>query len=184
VRPDEYYIVENGVLSDLQTTREQAPWLADWYRSRGREVRSHGNSYAQSWEDVQFQRMPNVNLLPNRERDVSLDELIGEVDRGILIEGRGSYSIDQQRYNAQFGGQTFHEIRDGRITGMLKDVSYQIRTPEFWNSMDQIGGPSTYQLGGTFNDGKGQPGQSNAVSHGCPASRFRDVTVLNTARGG
>jgi TldD protein len=184
VRPDEYYIVENGVLSDLQTTREQAPWLADWYRSRGREVRSHGNSYAQSWEDVQFQRMPNVNLLPNRERDVSLEELIGEVDRGILIEGRGSYSIDQQRYNAQFGGQTFHEIRSGRIAGMLKDVSYQIRTPEFWNSMDQIGGPSTYQLGGTFNDGKGQPGQSNAVSHGCPASRFRDVTVLNTARGG
>jgi len=184
VRPDEYYIVENGVLSDLQTTREQAPWLADWYRSRGREVRSHGNSYAQSWEDVQFQRMPNVNLLPNRERDVTLEELIGEVDRGILIEGRGSYSIDQQRYNAQFGGQTFHEIRGGRITGMLKDVSYQIRTPEFWNSMDQIGGPSTYQLGGTFNDGKGQPGQSNAVSHGCPASRFRDVTVLNTARGG
>jgi TldD protein len=184
VRPDEYYIVENGVLSDLQTTREQAPWLAEWYRSRGREVRSHGNSYAQSWEDVQFQRMPNVNLLPNRERDVSLEELIGEVDRGILIEGRGSYSIDQQRYNAQFGGQTFHEIRSGRIAGMLKDVSYQIRTPEFWNSMDQIGGPSTYQLGGTFNDGKGQPGQSNAVSHGCPASRFRDVTVLNTARGG
>ena len=184
VRPDEFYIVENGILNDLQTTREQAPWLADWYRSQGREVRSHGNSYAQSWEDVQFQRMPNVNLLPNRERDVSLEELIGEVDKGIVIEGRGSYSIDQQRYNAQFGGQTFHEIRGGRITGMLKDVSYQIRTPEFWNSMDQIGGPSTYQLGGTFNDGKGQPGQSNAVSHGCPASRFRDVTVLNTARGG
>jgi TldD protein len=184
VRPDDYYIVENGILTDLQTTREQAPWLADWYRSRGREVRSHGNSYAQSWEDVQFQRMPNVNLLPNRERDVSLDELVGEVDKGILIEGRGSYSIDQQRYNAQFGGQTFHEIRNGRVAGMLKDVSYQIRTPEFWNSMDQIGGPSTYQLGGTFNDGKGQPGQSNAVSHGCPASRFRNVTVLNTARGG
>jgi TldD protein len=184
VRPDDYYIVENGILADLQTTREQAPWLADWYRSRGREVRSHGNSYAQSWEDVQFQRMPNVNLLPNRERDVSLDELVGEVDKGILIEGRGSYSIDQQRYNAQFGGQTFHEIRNGRVAGMLKDVSYQIRTPEFWNSMDQIGGPSTYQLGGTFNDGKGQPGQSNAVSHGCPASRFRNVTVLNTARGG
>jgi TldD protein len=109
---------------------------------------------------------------------------VGEVDKGILIEGRGSYSIDQQRYNAQFGGQTFHEIRNGRVAGMLKDVSYQIRTPEFWNSMDQIGGPSTYQLGGTFNDGKGQPGQSNAVSHGCPASRFRNVTVLNTARGG
>ncbi len=184
VRPEDYLIVKDGILNDLQTTREQAPWLADWYRSQGREVRSHGNSYAQSWADVQFQRMPNTNLLPNLDRDVSLDELVSEVDKGIIIEGRGSYSIDQQRFNAQFGGQTFYEIRNGRVQGMLKDVSYQIRTPEFWNSMDQIGGPSTYQLGGTFGDGKGQPGQANAVSHGCPASRFRGVTVLNTARGG
>jgi len=184
VVPEDYLIVRDGILNDLQTTREQAPWLADWYRSQGREIRSHGNSYAQSWADVQFQRMPNTNLLPNAERDVTLEELVGEVERGIVIEGRGSYSIDQQRYNAQFGGQVFHEIRNGRIQGMLKDVSYQIRTPEFWNSMDAIGGPSTYQLGGTFGDGKGQPGQANAVSHGCPASRFRDVTVLNTARGG
>ncbi|MDA0312718.1 MAG: TldD/PmbA family protein [Gemmatimonadetes bacterium] len=184
VRPEEYFIVKDGILNDLQTTREQAPWLADWYRSQGREVRSHGNSYAQSWADVQFQRMPNTNLMPNQERDVSLDELVSEVDKGIVIEGRGSYSIDQQRYNAQFGGQVFYEIKNGKIEGMLKDASYQIRTPEFWNSMDQIGGPSTYELGGTFGDGKGQPGQANAVSHGCPASRFRDVTVLNTARNG
>jgi TldD protein len=183
VRPEEYLIVKDGILNDLQTTREQAPWLADWYRSQGRDVRSHGNSYSQSWADVQFQRMPNINLIPNQERDVSLDEIVGEVEKGILIEGRGSYSIDQQRYNAQFGGQVSYEIRNGRVEGMLKDVAYQIRTPEFWNSMDQIGGPSTYQLGGTFGDGKGQPGQANAVSHGCPASRFRDVTVINTARG-
>jgi TldD protein len=183
VRPEEYLIVKDGILNDLQTTREQAPWLADWYRSQGRDVRSHGNSYSQSWADVQFQRMPNINLIPNQERDVSLDELVGEVEKGILIEGRGSYSIDQQRYNAQFGGQVSYEIRNGRVEGMLKDVAYQIRTPEFWNSMDQIGGPSTYQLGGTFGDGKGQPGQANAVSHGCPASRFRDVRVINTARG-
>ncbi len=183
VQPEDYLIVKDGILNDLQTTREQAVWLADWYRSQGKEVRSHGNSYAQSWADVQFQRMPNINLLPNQERDVSLDEVLDGVDRGIMIEGRGSYSIDQQRYNAQFGGQVFYEIRNGRVEGMLKDVAYQIRTPEFWNSMDLVGGPSTYMLGGTFGDGKGQPGQSNAVSHGCPATRFRDVTVINTARG-
>ena len=182
VRPDEFLIVRDGVLDDVQTTREQALWLADWYRSRGREVRSHGNSYAQSWADVQFQRMPNVNLLPHPERDVSLDELVDGVERGILIEGRGSYSIDQQRYNAQFGGQVFREIRDGRVGGMLKDVAYQMRTPEFWNAMDLIGGASTYELGGTFNDGKGQPSQSNAVSHGCPATRHRQINVINTGR--
>jgi TldD protein len=183
VRPLDYLIVRDGLLWDLQTSREEAPLLADWYKRTGREVRSHGQSYAQSWANVQFHRMPNVNLLPNAERDVSVDELVSGVARGILIDGNGSFSIDQQRYNAQFGGQMFHEIRDGRIAGLLKDVAYQLRTPEFWNSMDAIGGQSTYGIGGTFTDGKGQPSQSNAASHGCPAARFRGVTVLNTGRG-
>jgi TldD protein len=182
VHPRDYLIVRDGLLWDLQTTREQAPWLAAWYARTGQPVLSHGNSHAQSWADVQFQRMPNINLLPDASADTSLDALIDGVRRGILIEGRGSYSIDQQRYNAQFGGQVFHEIRDGRVVRMLRDVAYQMRTPEFWNSMDAIGGPSTYEVHGTFNDGKGQPGQSNAVSHGCPPARFRDANIINTGR--
>jgi TldD protein len=182
VAPQDYDIVRDGILNDLQTTREQALWLEDWYESQGKEVRSHGNSYAQSWADVQFQRMPNVNLMPYPDGDVSVEELADGIERGILIDGHGSFSIDQQRYNAQFGGQVFREIRNGRIGGMLKDVAYQLRTPEFWNSMDLAGGESTYFLGGAFGDGKGQPGQSNAISHGCPATRHRGVTVINTAR--
>jgi TldD protein len=182
VKPDEFLIVKNGILNDLQTTREQAPMLADWYRQTGKPVRSHGNSYAQNWNVVQFQRMPNVNLLPHPTRDVPLDELIGGVENGILIDGDGSFSIDQQRYNAQFGGQVFKEIRNGRIVGDLKDVAYQMRTPEFWNGMDLIGGQGTYFIGGSFFDGKGQPSQVNAVSHGCPAARFRGVNVINTGR--
>ncbi len=182
VKPQDYHIVKDGILNDLQTTREQAPWLADWYRSQGREVRSHGNSYAQSWADVQFQRMPNINLMPYPDRDVSVEELISGIDRGILIDGDGSFSIDQQRFNSQYGGQVFREIRNGRLGGMLKDVAYQIRTPEFWNAMDLAGGESTWFRGGAFGDGKGQPAQSNAISHGCPATRHRDVTVINTAR--
>jgi TldD protein len=184
VRPDEYLIVRNGILNDLQTTREQAPMLADWYRSQGRPVRSHGNSTAQSWAHVQFQRMPNVNLMPHPDRDVPLEELIEGVQNGILIDGHGSFSIDQQRYNGQFGGQVYHEIRNGRKGAMVRDVAYQIRTPEFWNSMDLIGGRGTYFVGGTFFDGKGEPSQLNAVSHGSPAARFRQVNVINTARGG
>jgi TldD protein len=182
VAPQDYHIVKDGILNDLQTTREQALWLEDWYRSQGREARSHGNSYAQSWADVQFQRMPNINLQPYPDRDVSVEELAEGIERGILIDGSGSFSIDQQRYNAQFGGQVFREIRNGRIGGMLKDVAYQIRTPEFWNAMDLAGGESTYFTGGAFGDGKGQPAQSNAISHGCPATRHRSVTVINTAR--
>ncbi len=116
-----------------------------------------------------------------RKGNVSAEELISDVKNGIMIHGRGSYSIDQQRYNFQFGGQTFWEIKNGKVVGMLKDVAYQSRTTDFWNACDALGGRSTYELPGTFNDGKGQPGQSNAVSHGCPVARFRNINVLNTA---
>jgi len=181
VAPEEFDIIKNGVFVDYQTTREQAPWLEWWYSKQGRATRSHGCSYAQSWDDVQFQRMPNVSLLPG-EKDASWNDLIAATDRGIAIIGDGSYSIDQQRYNAQFGGQVFYEIRGGKIVGMLKDVAYQMRTPEFWGSLDMLGGRSTYMLGGAFGDAKGQPVQLNAINHGCPAVRMRNVNVINTGR--
>lgn len=181
VAPDEFLIVKNGIFNDYQTTREQAVWLDSWYKSQNRPTRSHGCSYADSWSSVQFQRMPNVSLLPSADNR-SWDDMIAATDSGIAIIGDGSFSIDQQRYNAQFGGQLFYEIKGGKITGMLKDVAYQIRTPEFWNSMDMIGGRGGYEVWGSFFDGKGQPGQVNAVSHGSVPARFRNVNVINTGR--
>ena len=181
VKPEEFLIVKNGVFNDYQTTREQANWLKWWYDSQKQPTRSHGCSNADSWGTVQFQRMPNVSLLPG-DKEQSFEDIIAATDRGIAIVGDGSFSIDQQRYNAQFGGQVFHEIRGGKIVGQLKDVAYQMRTPDFWNSMDMIGGRKSYMMGGSFNDGKGQPGQSNAVSHGCVPSRFRNINVINTGR--
>ena len=181
VKPDTFLIIKNGLVNDYQTTREQAAWLKWWYDAQGKPARSHGCSNADSWGTVQFQRMPNVSLLPGA-KDISYEDIIAATDRGIAIEGDGSFSIDQQRYNAQFGGQVFHEIKGGKIVGVLKDVAYQMRTPDFWNSMDMIGGPKSYFMGGAFNDGKGQPPQSNAVSHGCVPSRFRNINVINTGR--
>ena len=108
--------------------------------------------------------------------------MIADVKDGIYILGRGSYSIDQQRYNAQFGGQLFYEIKDGKIAGMIEDVAYQIRTPEFWNSCVGVCDERDYRLGGSFFDGKGQPGQSSAVSHFSSTARFNGVNVINTAR--
>jgi TldD protein len=181
VRPEDFLIVKDGVFNDYQTTREQANWLSWWYLSQKVPVRSHGCSYAQNWSSVQFQRMPNVSLLPGKD-EVSWNDLISATDDGIAIVGNGSFSIDQQRYNAQFGGQVFYEIKKGRITGMLKDVAYQLRTPEFWNSMDLIGGSASYELHGALNDGKGQPVQSNAAGHGTVPARFRRQNVINTGR--
>jgi TldD protein len=181
VQPEDFDIVKAGIFVDYQTTREQALWLDWYYKKTGKPTRSHGCSYAQSWADVQFQRMPNVSLLPGTQDHV-WDDLIAATDRGIAIVGDGSFSIDQQRYNAQFGGQVFYEIRGGKVIGMLKDVAYQMRTPEFWGALDMVGGPRSYFLGGAFGDAKGQPSQSNAVSHGCVPTRHRQINVINTGR--
>lgn len=175
VPADSWPLIENGILVDYQTTREQAAWIAPYTGI----TRSHGCAYGEIWESMPFQRMPNVSLLPG-EQDLSDEDVIGDTERGILIEGRGSYSIDQQRYNIQFGGQVFWEIRNGRRMRMLRDVAYVGRTPEFWNAMDLIGGPQTYYLGASFGDAKGQPMQVNAVSHGCPIARFRNIDIINT----
>ncbi len=166
-------IIKEGKLVNFQAIRDQAHILG--------LKESQGCCYAQSWSDVQFQRMPNISLMPGKEKK-SVDDIIKNVEKGIYIIGNGSFSIDQQRYNFQFGGQTFYEIKNGKITGMLKDVAYQANTQEFWNSCSAIADKSDYRLGGAFNDGKGQPGQSNAVSHGCATTRFNGVNVINTAR--
>ncbi len=166
-----WYLVKNGIFVDWQTTRDLAPQV-------GRKT-SYGCLHAESWDSVPFPRMPNVSLEAG-SGNTSLDDLVGGVERGILIMGDGSFSIDQQRYNFQFGGQTFWEIQKGKVAGILRDVAYQSRTTDFWAACDGLGGQATYRLGGAFNDGKGEPTQINAVSHGCPVARFRQINVLNT----
>ena len=177
VAGDKWLIIDKGIFKDYQTTREQAAWIS---KLTG-VTKSHGCSFADSWDSVQFQRMPNVSLL-TQDKEQSLEDIIAATDRGIVIKNRGSWSIDHQRYNFQFSGQVFYEVKGGKITGMLKDVAYQARTPDFWNSMDMIGGPKSYWLGGTFSDGKGEPAQSNSISHGCVPARFRNVNIVNTGR--
>ena len=141
-------------------------------RPRLGQARSNGCSYADSPHHVPIQRMANVSLQPGRA-DLSTDDLIGRVSDGIYIVGDKSWSIDMQRYNFQFTGQRFFRIRDGRLDGQLRDVAYQATTTDFWNSMEAVGGQSTWRLGGAFNCGKAQPGQVAAVSHGCPSALFR-----------
>ncbi|MBT0586638.1 TldD/PmbA family protein [Alteromonas oceanisediminis] len=173
VKTKQWDLVKDGILVNYQATRDQVHMID--------QKESHGCCYSQSWRDVQFQRMPNVSLRPNK-KDISADDVIKDVEDGIYIAGRGSFSIDQQRYNFQFGGQLFYEIKNGKITEQIEDVAYQSNTQEFWNSCVQMAGQSDYRLGGSFFDGKGQPSQVSAVSHGCPTTRFNNVNVINTAR--
>jgi TldD protein len=166
-------IIKDGVLVNYQATRDQTHLIG--------EKESHGCSYADSWSSVQFQRMPNVSLQPGKKK-LTPDELVKDVKKGIYIVGRGSYSIDQQRYNFQFGGQLYYEIKDGKITQPLEDVAYQSNTQEFWNACTTMCDERDWRMGGSFFDGKGQPSQVSAVSHGSSTTRFNGVNVINTAR--
>ena len=166
-------IIKEGNLVNYQVIRDQAHILG--------LKESQGCCYADNWSSVQFQRMANISLQPGKERK-SVEDMIKGVEKGIYIIGDGSFSIDQQRYNFQFGGQLFYEIKNGKIAGMLKDVAYQSNTQEFWNSCVGIADQSDYRLGGSFFDGKGQPMQVSAVSHGSSTARFNGVNVINTAR--
>lgn len=173
VKTKSWPLVEKGKLVDYQTIRDQAHILG--------KKESDGCCYADSWSSVQFQRMPNVSLQPG-EKELSLADMIAGVENGVYILGRGSFSIDQQRYNAQFGGTLFYEIKNGKITQPLEDVAYQMRTPEFWNSCSAICDARDYRMFGSFFDGKGQPSQVSAVSHGSSTTRFDGANVINTAR--
>jgi TldD protein len=173
VKTKKWDLIKDGTLVDYQTIRDQAHILG--------KTESDGCCYADSWSSVQFQRMANVSLAPGKQK-LAVADMIKDVENGIYIIGDGSFSIDQQRYNAQFGGQLFYEIKDGKITQQIEDVAYQIRTPEFWNACAAVCDESDYRLGGSFFDGKGQPGQVSAVSHGSSTARFNGINVINTAR--
>ncbi|WP_371765306.1 TldD/PmbA family protein [Massilia sp.] len=166
-------IIKDGILVNYQATRDQAHIIG--------EKESHGCSYADSWSKVQFQRMPNVSLVPGKLK-MTPDEMVKDVKKGIYILGRGSYSIDQQRYNFQFGGQLYFEIKDGKIGQMLEDVAYQSNTQDFWNACTAICDERDWRMSGSFFDGKGQPSQVSAVSHGTSTTRFNGINVINTGR--
>jgi len=173
VKTKRWDLVKDGVLVNYQAIRDQAHIIG--------EAESQGCCYADSWANVQFQRMANVSLAPGQEK-LTPAEMVKGVENGILIVGDGSFSIDQQRYNAQFGGQLFYEIKNGKVGQMIEDVAYQIRTPEFWNACVAVCDDRDYRFGGSFFDGKGQPPQISAVSHGSSTARFNGINVINTAR--
>ena len=171
VESQEWDLIRDGILVGYQLNRAMA--------ARQGLGRSNGCAYADSAVRVPLQRMANVSLQP-AVGGPSTQELIGAVDDGVYIVGDRSWSIDMQRYNFQFTGQRFYRIRAGRLAGQLRDLAYQGTTTTFWGSMEAVGGEQTYVLGGAFNCGKGQPGQTAAVSHGCPSALFRKVRILNT----
>lgn len=165
-------IVKDGLLVDYLTDRETA------YRL-GRPG-SNGSAYADSWSSLPMVRIPNLGLEPGPDggsNTATLKEMIADTEDGILIDGVGSFSIDQQRRNFQFGGDAFWKVEKGKVVGMLKDVTYHAMTTDFWNSIDAIGPASEWQQCGTNICGKGEPMQLAQMSHACVPVRVRDIQI-------
>ncbi|HMF94341.1 MAG TPA: metallopeptidase TldD-related protein, partial [Vicinamibacterales bacterium] len=169
VKTTEFPIVRDGTLVGLQTNRETAAIVGD--------RASKGCTSASSWKDYPFLRMPNVRLEAGPKGSPNVDQIIKDTRDGVLIDGRGSYSIDQQRYNGQFGGNCFWEIKNGKVTRMVTDVTYNAITTDFWANLDLIGGQETWKMFGTGGDAKGQPTQTNSISHGSPYIRIKKILV-------
>jgi TldD protein len=175
VETQQWDLVTDGILTGYQLDRRIA-------RLKGLNGgRSNGCAFADSPGHAPIQRMANVSLQPAADGP-STAELIARVKDGLYIMGDKSWSIDMQRYNFQFTGQRAFRIKDGKLAGQVKDFAYQATTTDFWGSMEAVGGPQTYVLGGAFNCGKGQPGQIAPVSHGCPSALFRGIRILNTVQ--
>jgi TldD protein len=159
-------IVSAGILEGFLDSRETASLLGGG--GGGGSMRADG------WSRMPLVRMTNLHLEPG---EGTLDDLIADVDDGILLGTNKSWSIDDKRLNFQFGTQVAWEIKNGKRGRLLRDATYMGVTPEFWGSLDALAGKEEWTMGGLTNCGKGQPGQSAHVSHGAPPARFRHVRV-------
>ncbi len=157
-------IIRDGQFVGYLTSRETAPVVG--------ASRSNGTMRAESWNRIPLIRMTNISLLPG---DWTLEDLIASTDDGIYLETNRSWSIDDKRYNFQFGCEIGWEIKKGKKTRMLKNPSYSGITTDFWNSCDAICNRNHWVLWGTPNCGKGQPQQTMGTGHGASPARFRGV---------
>ncbi len=159
-------IIKNGLFVGYLTSRETAPAIG--------QARSNGTMRAESWSRIPLIRMTNVSLLPGTWK---LEDLIADTEDGIYFETNRSWSIDDRRYNFQFGTEIGWEVKRGKKTRMLKNPSYGGITTEFWNSCDALCSRDYWTLWGTPNCGKGQPMQTMGTGHGAAPARFRKVKV-------
>jgi TldD protein len=161
-------IITNGQFTGYLSSRETAHTIG--------ENRSNGCMRAEGWNRTPIIRMTNISVLPG-PKPLTLDQLIASTDHGIFFKTNRSWSIDDKRYNFQFGTEIGWEIKGGKLTRMLKNPSYSGITTEFWNSMDAICSRDQWTLWGTPNCGKGQPQQVMGTGHGAAPARFKNVQV-------
>ncbi len=166
VRQQRWPIVQAGILKGYMTNRELAQRIG--------EERSRGCNRAEGWFHLPITRINNLSLMPGTH---SWEQLVGEVEDGVIMDANKCWSIDQQRLNFQFGCEIGWRVKQGKVTGLVKNPTYQSMTPVFWGACDAICGPEEWKLVGVANCGKGQPGQTAEMSHGSSPARFRGIQL-------
>jgi len=167
-------IITKGLFTGYLTSRETAHAIG--------ANRSGGTLRAEGWNRLPIIRMTNISILPG-EKPLTREQLIASTDKGIYMETNRSWSIDDKRYNFQFGCEVGYEIKNGKRTRMLRNPSYSGITTEFWNAMDAICSRDEWVLWGTPHCGKGQPQQVMGTGHGAAPARFRGVKVGSAYKG-
>lgn len=163
------YIVQHGLFKNYLMSRESASEIG--------LHESNASMRAEDYNRIPLIRMTNVNLLPGES---SLSQMIAETDEGIYMAYNKSFSIDDRRWQFQFGTEIGWYIKNGKIQHMVKNPVYSGTTPQFWRSCDAIANETEWVLWGVPNCGKGQPDQTAKVSHGCSSARFRNIQVGRT----
>ena len=166
VPASEGWAVKDGVFVGYLMSRETAAALG---------TTSNGTMRADGWARLPLIRMTNVSVMPGEAG--TLEDLIADTDDGILMDTNRSWSIDDKRFNFQFGTEVGWEIKKGKRRDMVRNPTYTGLTPEFWGSCDAICSEGEWVMWGTPNCGKGQPGQGAHTGHGAAPARFRDVRV-------
>jgi TldD protein len=167
-------IITNGLFTGYLSSRETAHTI--------HLDHSGGTLRAENWNRLPIIRMTNISILPG-EKPLTLEQLIASTDHAILMETNRSWSIDDKRFNFQFGCELGWEIKNGKRVRMLKNPSYSGITTEFWNAMDAICSRDEWTLWGTPNCGKGQPQQVMGTGHGASPARFRKIKVGSAYKG-
>ena len=167
-------IISQGLFTGYLSSRETAHTIG--------ESRSGGTLRAEGWNRLPMIRMTNISILPG-EKPLTFEQLIADTDHAIFMQTNKSWSIDDKRYNFQFGTEIAWEIKNGKRVRMLKNPSYSGITTEFWNSLDAICSRDEWTLWGTPNCGKGQPQQVMGTGHGAAPARFRNIKVGSAYKG-
>jgi TldD protein len=180
VAPEEFTLVEKGVLVDYHTNREMAMELDWWYKQTGKATRSHGCATSFTAEMCPISSMPNLAMDPSPD-NLTLGDMVKNVKKGILVTNGGYGWSDQQGTGGQYYGEICQEIRNGKLIGYVKDCSYRFLSGPFWKNLLGVGGASTYRMTG-IRQYKGQPFQHVFNSVGAVAAHFKECNIENTGR--